>query len=98
MFPRSPAESGGSFCVLSEVIDFGTSGRRDYENRYQDTDLVLYQKYTYEDAAGFGLGKKRVPLNIGGDFQKRQEHGVRGFQNFLHALSGGSRLSVCAEK
>ena len=34
--------------------------------RYQDTDLVLYQKYTYEDACRLlNWERNEVPLNIG---------------------------------
>lgn len=36
--------------VLSELVDFGISRyERDYKYSYDQTDLVLYQKYTYED-------------------------------------------------
>ncbi len=36
--------------MLKELIEFGISRyERDYQNGYEDTDLVLYQKYTYED-------------------------------------------------
>lgn len=36
--------------ILKELIEFGISRyERDYQNSYQETDLVLYQKYTYED-------------------------------------------------
>lgn len=40
------------FCnILEELIDFGISRyKENFSRRYQDTDLVLYQKYTYEDA------------------------------------------------
>ena len=37
--------------ILEELIDFGISRyEENFSMRYQDTDLVLYQKYTYEDA------------------------------------------------
>src|SRR5699024_5972724 len=37
--------------IVSELIKFGMSRyRKNYEKSYQDTDFVLYQKYTYEDA------------------------------------------------
>ena len=37
--------------ILEELIDFGISRyKENFSMRYQDTDLVLYQKYTYEDA------------------------------------------------
>ncbi len=54
--------------VLEELIDFGISRyKENYSNRYQDTNLVLYQKYTYEDACRLlNWEKNEVPLNIGG--------------------------------
>ena len=36
--------------ILQELIDFGISRyRQNFSLRYQDTEFVLYQKYTYED-------------------------------------------------
>lgn len=54
--------------MVSELIEFGRYRYfRDYRNRYQDTDLVLYQKYTYEDVCRLlGWEHNEVPLNIGG--------------------------------
>lgn len=54
--------------VLNELIDFGISRyKENYSNRYQDTNLVLYQKYTYEDVCRLlNWEKNEVPLNIGG--------------------------------
>ena len=38
-----------------------------YSYHYQDTNLVLYQKYTYEDACRLlNWERNEVPLNIGG--------------------------------
>lgn len=37
--------------ILEELLDFGiTRYKENYSVHYQDTDLVLYQKYTYENA------------------------------------------------
>ncbi len=54
--------------ILDELIDFGISRyKRDYQNTYKDTDLVLYQKYTYEDVCRLlNWEQNEVPLNIGG--------------------------------
>ncbi|MDD6036701.1 MAG: DEAD/DEAH box helicase [Lachnospiraceae bacterium] len=54
--------------ILKELIEFGISRyKRNYSERYQDTDLVLYQKYTYEDACRLlNWENNEVPLNIGG--------------------------------
>ena len=54
--------------MVNELIDFGKSRyKRDYSNRYKDTDLVLYKKYTYEDVCRLlNWEHNMVPLNIGG--------------------------------
>lgn len=54
--------------ILNELIDFGISRyKRDYSVTYGQTDLVLYQKYTYEDVCRLlNWENNEVPLNIGG--------------------------------
>ncbi len=54
--------------IVEELIDFGISRyQENYSNRYQDTNFVLYQKYTYEDACRLlNWENNEVPLNIGG--------------------------------
>lgn len=54
--------------ILEELIDFGISRyKENFSMRYQDMDLVLYQKYTYEDACRLlNWERNEVPLNIGG--------------------------------
>ncbi|SFH91072.1 Helicase conserved C-terminal domain-containing protein [Pseudobutyrivibrio sp. OR37] len=54
--------------ILKELIDFGISRYdRDYSKSYRDTDLVLYQKYTYEDVCRLlNWENNEVPTNIGG--------------------------------
>ena len=54
--------------ILQELIEFARYRyERDYSSRYQDTDFVLYQKYTYEDVCRLlAWEHNEVPLNIGG--------------------------------
>ena len=54
--------------VLRELVEFGISRyERDYKNTYDQTDFVLYQKYTYEDVCRLlNWEQNEVPLNIGG--------------------------------
>ena len=54
--------------ILEELIVFARYRyERDYSCTYQDTDLVLYQKYTYEDVCRLlHWEHNEVPLNIGG--------------------------------
>ena len=53
--------------ILKELVDFGISRyKRDYSKTYGQTDLVLYQKYTYEDVCRLlNWEQNEVPLNIG---------------------------------
>ncbi len=54
--------------IVDELIEFGMRrNQRDYSNTYKNTDLVLYQKYTYEDVCRLlNWENNEVPLNIGG--------------------------------
>ena len=54
--------------ILSELIEFGISRYNQYySEKYQDTQFVIYQKYTYEDVCRLLNWKNNeVPLNIGG--------------------------------
>ncbi|MDF2909109.1 MAG: hypothetical protein K0R34_4430, partial [Herbinix sp.] len=56
------------YSILKELVEFGIArNQRDYGNRYQDTNLELYQKYTYEDVCRLlDWETNEVPLNIGG--------------------------------
>lgn len=54
--------------MVKELVDFGIMRyKASYSYHYQDTNLVLYQKYTYEDACRLlNWERNEVPLNIGG--------------------------------
>lgn len=54
--------------MVKELVAFGIHRYKvNYSNRYQDTSLVLYRKYTYEDACRLlNWENNEVPLNIGG--------------------------------
>lgn len=54
--------------IVSELVDFGISRyERDYSASYGQTDLVLYQKYTYEDVCRLlNWESNQPPYNIGG--------------------------------
>lgn len=54
--------------IVTELVEYGI-GRylAEYRERYQNTNLVLYKKYTYEDACRLlDWEHNEVPLNIGG--------------------------------
>ena len=54
--------------ILKELVEFGVSRyEENYSHRYQDTNFVLYQKYTYEDVCRLlEWENNEVPLNLGG--------------------------------
>lgn len=54
--------------MVSEIIDYSLlQYEKYYKNSYQNTNFVLYQKYTYEDACRLlNWQHNEVPLNIGG--------------------------------
>jgi hypothetical protein len=61
-------ENDDFYDILKELVMFGISRyQRDYSNTYDGTDLVLYQKYTYEDVCRLlNWENNEVPINIGG--------------------------------
>lgn len=65
---REMLQNPDFYLILEELIDFGISRyKQNYSRHYQNTDLVLYQKYTYEDACRLlNWERNEVPLNIGG--------------------------------
>lgn len=56
------------YAIIKELVEFGISRyKTNFSKRYQDTDFVLYQKYTYEDVCRLlNWENNEVPLNIGG--------------------------------
>jgi len=54
--------------IIKELVEFGIDRyRANFSRRYQDTNFVLYQKYTYEDVCRLlNWENNEVPLNIGG--------------------------------
>lgn len=56
--------------IVKELIDFGVQRyKKQYADRYKNTNLVLYKKYTYEDVCRLlDWDKKIVDTNIGGYF------------------------------
>ena len=70
--------------IFEELIDFGISRyKRDYSNRYKDTNLVIYQKYTYEDVCRLlNWERNEVPLNIGGYKYDRKTNTFPVFINY----------------
>ena len=69
--------------ILEELLEFARSRyERDYIKNYQNTELVLYQKYTYEDVCRLlNWEHNEVPLNIGG---YKYDKGTNTFPVFIN--------------
>lgn len=65
---RQMMDNPEAYALIKELIEFGIMRyRTNYSNPYEDTSLVLYQKYTYEDVCRLlNWEYNEVPLNIGG--------------------------------
>ncbi len=61
-------ENENFYNIVQELIEFGIDRyNQNYSDSYEKTDLVLYQKYTYEDVCRLlNWESNEVPLNIGG--------------------------------
>lgn len=79
--------------MISELLNFGLHrNRRDYGKRYKDTDLVLYQKYTYEDVCRLlNWEHNEVPLNIGG---YKYDAGTKTFPVFVNYVKDESVVAT----
>ena len=69
--------------ALEEVVDYGLDlSDRKYSKKYQDTDFVLYEKYSYEDVCRLlDWDKNLVSLNIGG---YKYDKGTNTFPVFIN--------------
>lgn len=71
--------------MVVELIDFGIFHfNRSYSRRYKNTDLVLYEKYTYEDVCRLLGWKQNFPAqNIGGYFYDETTKTLPVFVNYV---------------
>lgn len=81
--------------ILTEVVQFGLSRyERDYSDRYKDTDLVLYQKYTYEDVCRLLKWERNGnPQNIGGYQYDEHSHTFPVFINYDKAKDTAASIN-----
>lgn len=69
---------------VMEVIEYAIDkNKKEYSNRYKNTDFCLYSKYTYEDVCRLlNWEKNIVPLNIGGYFFDTRTNTLPVFINY----------------
>ena len=72
------------FYIVTELIDFGISRyKKLYASRYKDTNLELYQKYTYEDVCRLlNWDTNMNAQNIGGYFYDKGTKTLPVFINY----------------
>lgn len=70
--------------MIEEIIEFGLSRYKEYfSRRYKDTNMQLYQKYTYEDICRMLNWENQMnPLNVGGYFYERKTKTMPVFINY----------------
>lgn len=69
--------------IVKELISFGISRyKSNYQNRYQNTDFVLYQKYTYEDVCRILGWKKNLSSIMNGYLLDKQTKTFPVFVNY----------------
>ena len=69
--------------IIKELVAFGISRYKiNYRNRYQDTDFVLYQKYTYEDVCRILGWKKNLSSVMNGYLLDKQTKTFPVFVNY----------------
>ena len=69
---------------VMEIIEYAIDkNKKEYSNRYKNTDFCLYSKYTYEDVCRLlNWEKNIVPLNIGGYFYDKRTNTLPVFINY----------------
>lgn len=79
--------------IIAELITYGINRyEKKYSNRYLDTDLVINQKYTYEDVTRLLNWEKDVPkLNIGGYMYNETTKTMPVFVNY-HKHEDGNNV------
>lgn len=81
---KSALENPNFVTIYNDLVDFGI-GRyeKDYINRHENTDFVLFKKYTYEDVCRLLSWKhNEVSTNIGGYKYNQETNTLPVFINY----------------
>ena len=70
---------------INEILDFALERyQKYYQNKYKDTNLVLYQKYTYEEVCYLLNWPQKInPNAIAGYFYEKTTHTMPVFINYI---------------
>lgn len=70
---------------INEILDFALERyQKYYQNKYKDTNLVLYQKYTYEEVCYLLNWPQKInPNAMAGYFYEKTTHTIPVFINYI---------------
>lgn len=70
---------------INEILDFALERyQKYYQNKYKDTNLVLYQKYTYEEVCYLLYWPQKInPNAMAGYFYEKTTHTMPVFINYI---------------
>lgn len=70
---------------INEILDFALERyQKYYQNKYKDTNLVLYQKYTYEEVCYLLNWPQKInPNAMAGYFYEKTSHTMPVFINYI---------------
>ena len=74
-----------SVIFLNEILDFALERyQKYYQNKYKNTNLVLYQKYTYEEVCYLLNWPQKInPNAMAGYFYEKTTHTLPVFINYI---------------
>lgn len=82
---KSALQDEKFYFQISEILDFALERyQKCYQNKYKDTNLVLYQKYTYEEVCYLLNWPQKInPNAMAGYFYEKTTHTMPVFINYI---------------
>ena len=82
---KSVLQDKNFYFQINEILDFALKRyQKYYQNKYKDTNLVLYQKYTYEEVCYLlNWSQKINPNAMAGYFYEKTTHTMPVFINYI---------------
>lgn len=82
---KSVLQDKNFYFQINEILDFALERyQKYYQNKYKDTNLVLYQKYTYEEVCYLLNWPQKInPNAMAGYFYEKTTHTMPVFINYI---------------
>lgn len=82
---KSALQDEKFYFQINEILDFALERyQKYYQNKYKDTNLVLYQKYTYEEVCYLLNWPQKInPNAMAGYFYEKTTHTMPVFINYI---------------